>query len=419
MGVRAPQTNFITRCGVGYNAPTGDNVYVGWYWRFVVLFGILAAVTAALALVSAELDLSRKVAVAGIMLALVLWFWFYGQWQQIRSDLHAVIYLLGNILGIVASIRIWDTSSILLFAIYWFGFAYLYTIYALIYAAILTLTTQWAFGTLSSDVGLNRVTLSGIGLSVLLLGLSAMMAKYIEAFHIEAKKSQSLLMELQRTQQSLVESERAAGIEAERKRMAGEIHDTVAQQFASIITNLQAAREHENSDPVLRQQHLQNAFAAAQRGIADSRAMLSTMQPNVTLGKSLTNVIQDITAEWSRGQNLTVRCESEGTPVQLSRSQEVIMVRALQESLRNIGKHAAASDVVVRLSWLEDEVLMDISDNGMGFDFAGLVPGSDGYQLGLSTMESRVESCGGTFALEAAPNECTSITISFPTGGTP
>lgn len=93
------------------------------------------------------------------------------------------------------------------------------------------------------------------------------------------------------------------------------------------------------------------------------------------------------------------------------------MVRALQESLRNIGKHAAASDVVVRLSWLEDEVLMDISDNGLGFDPAGLVPGSDGYQLGLSTMESRVESCGGTFALESSPNEGTSITVSFPTGG--
>lgn len=417
MGVTATRTNFMTRCGMGENAPTGDNVYVGWYWRFVVLFGVLAAVTGTLALFSSELDFTSGLAVAGIMLALVLWFWFYGQWNQIQSDLHAIIYLLGNTVAIVVSIRIWDTSSILLFAIYWFGFAYLYTKYALVHAAILTVATQWAFGAFGSGVGLNQVTLSGVGISILLLGFSAMMAKYIEAFQIEAKKSQFLVEELKRTQQSLIESERAASVEAERKRMAGEIHDTVAQQFASIITNLQAARELEATDPVLRQQHLQNAFAAAQRGIADSRAMLATMQPDVTLGKSLSSVIKDIVEEWSIGQNITVRHESDGNAVQLSRGQEVIMVRALQESLRNIGKHADATEVVVRVSWLEDEVLMDISDNGRGFDPDNVVAGSNGYQLGLSTMESRVESSGGTFALESSPEEGTSITISFPTGG--
>src|SRR5699024_7002103 len=90
--------------------------------------------------------------VVGTVIGLVLWFWIYGQWHDITSDTHAVIYLLGNIVGITISISLWESSALLLFAIYWFGFAYLYTRYAIAYAFLLTLATQWAFGSLRGNV---------------------------------------------------------------------------------------------------------------------------------------------------------------------------------------------------------------------------------------------------------------------------
>lgn len=416
MGVAQASQNRITRCGVG-GAASGDSLYAGWYGRFLILFGFLALTVIAGVWFDSSLNLQQRLIVGITVVAMAAWFWFFGQWTIIQSDLHAVVYLLGNLIGITICIRIWDSSALLLFGVYWFGFAYLYTMYAIIYAFMLTLSTQWAFGTIGSNLGFNMDTLGAIGLMIVLLGFSAMMARYIEAFQIEAERNRALVAELRLAQQSLVEREREAGIEQERRRMAGEIHDTIAQQFTSVITNLRAANELEGTDASITREHMMHAFSAAQQGLSDSRAMLSTMQPDVLLGRSLTDVMHSIVDEWSANSTVNGQFETDGPPGQLNRTQESLLVRALQESLRNIDKHARASEVTARLTWLEDEVLMDISDNGIGFEPSTINAGINGYQMGLATMQLRVESLGGTFALESASGEGTSITVAFPTGG--
>ena len=417
MGVATPTQNRITRCGVGI-AASGDNMYVGWYYRFLLLFGGLALAVITGAMFDSSLSTERTMIVVSIVIAMALWFWLYGQWHIITSDAQAIIYLLGNVIGISICIRMWDSSAMLLFAMYWFGFAYLYTTYAIVHAFVLTIATQWAFGTVGSNIGFNMDTLVAIGLLIILLGFSAMMARYIEAFQMESERNKALVEELKRTQQSLIEREREAGIEQERRRMAGEIHDTIAQHFASIITNLRAANELKSNDPAISRQHVTHAFSAAQKGLSDSRSMLSTMQPDVLLGRSLTDVLRSIVEEWEITAVANAVFETEGSASQLTRAQESVLVRALQESLRNAGKHARANRVDVTLTWLEDEVLMDISDDGVGFNPESINAGANGYRMGLSTMESRVESAGGTFALESSPGEGTSIAIAFPTGGT-
>lgn len=418
MGVATPTQNRITRCGVG-TAASGDNMYVGWYYRFLLLFGGLALAVITGAMFDSSLSTERTMIVVSIVIAMALWFWLYGQWHIITSDAQAIIYLLGNVIGISICIRMWDSSAMLLFAMYWFGFAYLYTKYAIVYAFILTISTQWAFGTVGSNLGFNMDTLIAAALLILLLGFSAMMARYIEAFQVEAERNKALVAELKRTQQSLIERERDAGVEQERKRMAGEIHDTIAQHFASVITNLRAANELESKDAAISRQHVVHAFSAAQQGLSDSRAMLSTMQPDVLLGRSLTDVLRTIVGEWDATSTTVARFQTEGIASQLTRTQESVLVRALQESLRNAGKHAHASNIDVTLTWLEDEVLMDFSDDGVGFAPETIDAGVNGYRMGLNTMESRVESAGGTFALESSPGDGTSIAIAFPTGDTP
>src|SRR5699024_6690146 len=217
------------------------------------------------------------------------------------------------------------------------------------------------------------------GLLIVLLGFSGLMARYIEAFQVEAERNKALVAELKRTQQSLIEKEREAGVEQERRRMAGEIHDTIAQHFASIITNLRAVNELDGADPAISRHHLTHAVTAAQRGLSDSRAMLSTMQPDVLLGRSLTDVLQAIVSEWDATSSVSSTFVTEGTASQLTPPQESVLVRALQESLRNIDKHAKARQADVRLTWLEDEVLMDISDDGIGFNPESIDAGANGY----------------------------------------
>ncbi|MCA9832746.1 MAG: sensor histidine kinase [Thermomicrobiales bacterium] len=403
--------NRLTRCGITEDAAREDELYRVWYYRFLAIFGAITVALIVFGLFVPEMSGARRALLVASLLFLIAWFWFVGRWNLIASDLHAVVYLLGNMVAICVAIRLWNTTSILLFGIYWLGFAYLYTRPAIIYALLLTIGIQLGFGNTSLFTEFNSGTVAAIALLLLITGFSGMMAKYIESFQQESERNRELLAQLQQAQASLVEQEREAGVVQERQRLAGEIHDTVAQQFTSIIANLRAAEEMERngSDQASRHRHL--ALEAAQQGLKDSRAMLSAMQPAVSQSQPLDQLLRDII---SRSDQPGITFVEEGQARAISRVQETILVRALQEALRNIQKHAVANVVTVTLSWLEDEVLLDIADDGVGFDIDAIALGEEGFRLGLVTMQHRIESAGGTVVLDSAPGEGASLTVSFP-----
>lgn len=390
--------------------------YWKWYHRFLVIFAIMAVAVVAGAWIGSGLPQRDRILVTGIVLALVAWFITFGQYDRIRSDLHAIVYLLGNAVGIAVLIRTWDSGALLLFPAFWFGFAYLLTGPAIAYSAVLTIGMQWGFGTFDRGFTLSWNSVAGIGLLIVILAFSGFMARYIEAFQSEAQRNRELYRQLQVAQEQLAMREREAGVEDERKRLAGEIHDTIAQQFTSVITNLQAAENTVTHDPQTAKGHVQNAVHAATQGLSDCRALLSTMQPDVLSGRTLQAVLEETINEAHKQHSYSIELHIQGDAQLLSRPVETMLVRALQESLRNIAKHARATNVSVTLSWLEDEVLLDIQDDGIGFEPEEIVAGESGNRMGLLTMEHRVERAGGTFALESTPGEGTSIAVSFPTG---
>lgn len=410
MGVVVNQNRW-TRCGITDDAARDDELYRIWYYRFLAIFGAITVTLIAFGLFVPDISAMRRVVLIASLAFLIIWFWFYGRWNLVQSDLHSIVYLLGNLIAICVAISIWNTSSILLFGIYWLGFAYLYTKPAIVYALLLTIGIQFAFGNASLFTEFSSGTLAAIALLVIITGFSGMMAKYIESFQKESERNRDLLEQLQNAQASLAERERDAGVMQERQRLAGEIHDTVAQQFTSIIANLRAAEEMERNGNVQAPHHRQLALDAAQQGLRDSRAMLSTMQPDVARSQPLRGLLSDVINQTDEEHITFVE---EGTAQSITRAQETILVRALQEALRNIQKHAQADTVAVTLTWLEDEVLLDIADDGIGFDIDTIAAGEDGFQLGLVTMQRRIESAGGTMVLDSTPGEGASLTISFP-----
>lgn len=375
------------------------------------MFGFLCLVVVIAAAFNTQLSGIHRVGVIAAVVFLIVSHATYGRWSQIRSDFQAVVYLLGNLVAVTISIAIWDVSSILLFGIYWIGFAYLYTGYAVIYAMILTAATQISFGNADIFTDFDLGSIAGLGMLITITVLSGMMAKYIESFHRETERSRNLLRELRQAQESLVQRERDESAERERIRLAGEIHDTIAQQLTSIITNLRAADELHEMHPDMADHHRSLALTAAQQGLKESREMLHTMQPAIASGRSVSLIMKEIIT-----QNPSPPCsfQNEGVERSISRVQETILVRALQEALRNIRKHAQATHAAATLSWLEDEVLLDISDNGVGFDPDQPRTGDEGFHMGLITMRARVESSGGTMVVDSSPGEGTSLTISFP-----
>jgi signal transduction histidine kinase len=403
----------LIRPVVGEPVNGEEDHWARWYRWFHYAFTFFTAIAILGALTASSIPREDGVLGSIVALTLVAWFWWRGHWKRIKTNGGTILYFVGLIILLPVALRMYDGFGLMIFAAYWQGFAYFRVPTALVYAAILTIAIQVGF----SEVGpgsFDEISISPPMIFAGLFGLfvAGMMAMYMEAMGREADRRGALLTELQAAQDALATQEREAGILHERQRLAGEIHDTVAQHFTSIVTNLEAADARLNVNPAAARDHVLAARDAARQGIADTRSMVQALQPRILEGRSLSDALHEIA---TRDTKVTFR--EEGWAVPLDRIREAILVRALQESLHNIRKHAGATSVEVTLAWLEEEVILEVQDDGLGFDPEHLPTPLDGHHMGLVAMRSRVEGAGGTWSIESAPGEGTSLAVSFPLNG--
>jgi signal transduction histidine kinase len=212
---------------------------------------------------------------------------------------------------------------------------------------------------------------------------------------------------------------REAGVLDERQRMAREIHDTLAQGLTGIITQLEAAervREH----PGQRQRHLDQARELARENLTEARRSLQALGPQPLEGARLPEAIADMARRWSDGSAVSLTLETTGEPRPLLAEVEATLFRVAQEALTNVGKHAGASKVGLTLSYMPDTVLLDVRDDGVGFDPASVgSAGSngsagEGHGYGLTAMRRRLQRVAGNLEVESAPGEGTAINASVP-----
>jgi signal transduction histidine kinase len=215
-----------------------------------------------------------------------------------------------------------------------------------------------------------------------------------------------------RLQASLAAAERRAGMLEERQRLAREIHDTLAQGFAGIVVHLETA---EQMDPLLEspaRSHLNLARSVAREGLEDARRMLAALRPEILEQRGLPQALERVCTEWSRRTGLKASLSITGAPATMHPDIELTILRALQESLTNIGRHAGARTAAVTLSYMEDILVLDVQDDGAGFDPALMAVAGKGF--GLAGMRERAEALQGTFSLESVPGEGTTISLSLP-----
>jgi signal transduction histidine kinase len=207
----------------------------------------------------------------------------------------------------------------------------------------------------------------------------------------------------------LVTQAREAGVLDERQRMAGEIHDTLAQGLTGIVTQLEAA-ERFDADPVRRARHRELARTLARDSLAEARRSVQALRPGpLDQAAHLPGALDDLARRWSRTSGVTVRVEVTGSPVPLPPPVEVALFRTAQEGLANIAKHAAASRAGLTLSYTHEVVMLDVLDDGTGFASA---PAADSY--GLTAMRRRLHQVGGTLEIETAPGDGTALSASVP-----
>ncbi|MEV0378554.1 sensor histidine kinase [Nonomuraea sp. NPDC050643] len=205
----------------------------------------------------------------------------------------------------------------------------------------------------------------------------------------------------------LLEQARHAGVLGERHRMAGEIHDTVAQDLVALIGQLDAAGRSVRDDPSRR--HLDRAAELARRGLSEVRRSVSALRPEPLEDARLPEALGHMARSWSEAAGVELRLEITGTPVALSADVETALFRVAQEALANVAKHARATRTGLTLSYADEAVLLDIRDDGTGF--APQRP-ADGF--GLDGMRQRVRGVGGTLEIESAPGHGTAIAAAVP-----
>lgn len=248
------------------------------------------------------------------------------------------------------------------------------------------------------------------------LGLLSVASRAVNGFSRGAERNyvtlgQQVSLVLENIQ--LLRQARETAVLHERQRMAREIHDTLAQGFTSIVMHLEAAEQALLTDLDTTQRHLSQARKTARDSLGQARYVVEDLRPQVLERTPLHEAIQRVAAEWSSQSSIPAEVVVTGEIQDLHPEVEVTLLRVTQEALSNIRQHANATNSSITLTYLDDLVILDIQDNGVGLATSPTTPSTNGG-YGLIGMRERVQDLAGSLEIESEPNEGTTIAVSLP-----
>jgi signal transduction histidine kinase len=379
---------------------------LGWLWN--ALFYIAILISSVSMFIDDDLVVPLWI---GLLFTAILVLW---HWLGLRLTVKRHVRLRFAI--IIGDILLWYVLLTISDAFYFvlFGFGLIFYILPIPYAAFATFSVMMG-------VFYDQVADSGAGLSLTdpltwvfgLTGVTAVaMGIWISAIVGQSTRRRDLINQLEQTQVELVASEHRSGILEERQRLAREIHDTLAQGFTSIVMHLEAADQALSGDPDTLKKHLDRAKETARNSLDQARRVVHDLRPDLLEQFSLPDALMRVTERWSEVTDIKVTTTITGDPVPLHPNIEVILLRAAQESLNNIHKHAQATSAQLTVSYMGDVIILDVKDNGIGLNNVPKSPLSGGY--GLRAMTERVEHYGGSVELESDPGEGTTVVVTIP-----
>lgn len=237
---------------------------------------------------------------------------------------------------------------------------------------------------------------------------SALRKKMVDQLAETNAKLEETMRENAGLQAQLLLQAREAGATDERRRMAREIHDTLAQGLAGIITQVQAAARAKD-DPAEWQRHLDNAAQLARDSLAEARRSVRALGPAELESARLPEALAEVTRRWEDIHGVPAAFATTGPARPLHPEVEVTLLRVAQEALANVGKHAGAARVGVTVSYMDDVVTLDVRDDGVGF-----VPGAQNGGFGMTSMRQRVTRLAGSLEIESEPGRGTAVSATVP-----
>ncbi|MEV2256430.1 sensor histidine kinase [Streptomyces sp. NPDC050147] len=262
-----------------------------------------------------------------------------------------------------------------------------------------------------------------LAVNVALLGVFSHLATQEDQ---RARDAAATIVELERTntalQQAMDENAalhaqllvqaREAGVADERRRLAAEIHDTIAQGLTGIIAQLQVVATA--ADETLARAHLGRAADLARHSLGEARRSVHNLSPTALEHDALPEALKKTVAQWSERAGVRAEFTVTGTAEPLHEEIEATLLRIVQEALSNASRHAAATRLGVTLSYMEGEVTLDVRDDGRGFDPLTPVRRSGSGGFGLDGMRVRAERIAGSFTVESEPGHGTALSARVP-----
>jgi signal transduction histidine kinase len=383
-----------------------------------VVFYVSLAVPTILALLAEDLNRSQW-SVLGLSLALGAWYGLVMVWLVPRTQ--GKLQLIWSIVYLAVAIVLWFPLA----RTHWAYFITASSFYGLMWGTlpfglavagnvILTGVIIWIQSLNLGKPVVFSPTMVIIG--VVVIGWATLLALWMRTIMKESQERKRLIKQLEAAQEDLAAAERQAGILQERQRMAQEIHDTLAQGFTSIVMQLEAADQALADDEVGARGHLRKASDTARANLTEARRLVQALQPESLEEASLPEVIRREADSWRQETGIETVYTLTGDPFALTPEYEVTLLRAAQEGLMNVRKHAQAGQVSVTLSYMDDQVALDVHDDGKGFDpkIAANPADQSGGGFGLQVMRQRVEQLGGKMILESTAEVGTTLVVQIP-----
>jgi signal transduction histidine kinase len=279
---------------------------------------------------------------------------------------------------------------------------------------------------IASNIQMKLAEASGLMISFGITTIfTILLGMFISAIVRQSAERQGMIEALQAARDQLARAEREAGVLEERQRLAREIHDTLAQGFTSIVMHLEAAEQALPQDAATgkTRQHLDRARSAARESLAEARRFVWDLRSEPLERESLGQAIRRVAERWAEESGLSAGVEISGGERPLPSAYEVTLLRTAQEALANVRKHAEARHVTITLTYMDDQVILDVQDDGQGFDPVSMAgngagePVGDGSGFGLIGMRERAEQLGGSLQIESAPGEGATLVVALPLDG--
>jgi signal transduction histidine kinase len=200
---------------------------------------------------------------------------------------------------------------------------------------------------------------------------------------------------------------------AERNRLALDLHDAVSQKLFGLVLNAEAAATLLERDPAAAREQVARLQTGAQEALEELRSLVFELRPPDLERDGLADALRKHVEVRSRLQQREIEVQiDDELPADPARDGEVL--RIAQEALQNALGHADADHVAVRLRRDGNVLVLEVSDDGIGFDLAA--PGLRARRLGLTSMEERAQKLGGRLAISSTPGAGTTIRLEVDLG---